>query len=55
MFNYSEDGDSAWVESRDLPEDVDIPEDFEEDDGDDGEVETREVEEENDVELEADE
>lgn len=50
--SYSEDGDSAWVSSRDIPDDVELPEDFDEDDG---EVEARDVDGEDDLEIEDDE
>ncbi|KID95392.1 hypothetical protein MAJ_08619, partial [Metarhizium majus ARSEF 297] len=33
--SYSEDRDSAWVSSRDIPDDVELPEDFDDDDGED--------------------
>ncbi|EFY86447.1 hypothetical protein MAC_07525 [Metarhizium acridum CQMa 102] len=50
--SYSEDGDSSWVSSRDIPDDVELPEDF---DGDDGGVEARDVDEEDNLEIEDDE
>ena len=45
---YSEDGDSAWVESREVPEGIVIPEEVE-----DADIEAREVDEDDESALEA--